>query len=78
MIVILSVFVCFHIFLSVRDIKSKQYDSLTDRFVTFPNNILYFDLNGMCGYILYHAATSLLPQPELTEEKYENRQKPIR
>ena len=68
-IVILSVFVCFHIFLSVRDIKSKQYDSLTDRFVTFPNNILYFDLNGMCGYILYHAATSLLPQPELTEEE---------
>lgn len=66
---IVGAVVAFYSVLSLRDIKSGQYPSFADRFATYPNNILYIDLNGVCGYTLYQLVTALTPEPELSVEE---------
>lgn len=66
---IVGVIVAFYSVLSWRDVKSGHYVAFTDRFVTYPNNILYIDNNGVCGYVLYQLATSLIPESELSVEE---------
>lgn len=66
---IVGIAVAFYAMLSVRDIKSGQYTAFIDRFMTYPNNILYIDNNGLCGYTLYQLVTGLIPEPELSDEE---------
>lgn len=63
---IVGMTLAFYAVLSVRDVKSGHYHAFTDRFVTYPNNILYIDVNGLCGYTLYQVVTGLIPEPELS------------
>lgn len=66
---IVGMALAFYSVLSVRDIKSGQYTAFIDRFMTYPNNILYIDNNGLCGYTLYQLVTGLMPEPELSDEE---------
>lgn len=63
---IVGMTLAFYAVLSVRDVKSGHYHAFTDRFVTYPNNILYIDVNGLCGYTLYQVVTGLIPERELS------------
>lgn len=66
---IVGIAVAFYAVLAARDVKLGVFHSFTDRFVTYPNNILYIDQNGLCGYTLYQIVTSLIPEPELSAEE---------
>ena len=68
MAAIVGMTLAFYAVLSVRDVKSGHYHAFTDRFVTYPNNILYIDVNGLCGYTLYQLVTGLIPEPELSDD----------
>ncbi len=65
----LVLYLMLHFILSIRDVKSGHYTSLVTRFTMAPNNVSYFDCNGMWGYLLYQALLLIPTDESLSPEE---------
>ncbi len=65
----LALYLMLHFILSIRDMKSGHYTSLVTRFTMAPNNVSYFDCNGMWGYLLYQTILLVPIDESLSSEE---------